>query len=137
MTLQGTTRAMAAGLASLVLTMATAILPLASAGCSSGGRAMTPTAPTAPVLANEVIGTLVAVRDDRPVDGGVDLTLELRPGVRVLARAPALYGNPPDQSMLAIYAVVNAAKLGDRLRARGPLDESGALMLEALEFVLP
>ena len=120
--------AFAAGFASLALTLTTAILLLASSGCSSG-RAM------GPGTTIEVVGTLIAIDDGRPVDGGVDLTLEIMPGVRKLARVPSIFRNSPPEYVLAMHAVVDAAKLGDRMRARGTRDQSGALQAEFLEIL--
>jgi hypothetical protein len=82
-----------------------------------------------------VVGTLVALKDDRPVDGGVDLTLETARGVRELVRVPSVSRVPPRDSVAAMHEVVNAAKLGDRLRARGTRDETGALRAEVLELM--
>jgi hypothetical protein len=134
MTLQRVAPAFAAGRANLVLTMTTMILLLTSAGCSRGNRALAPVAPGSPI---EVIGTLVALKDDRPVDGGIALTLETAQGVRELARVPGAFRYPPNDSVVAMHAVVDAAKLGDRLRARGTRDESGALRAEFLELLSP
>ena len=131
MTYQRMSPAFASGFASLAFTLTTAILFLTSSGCSSGNRVMAPAAPSA----LEVVGTLIAIKDDRPVDGGVDLTLEISTGVRELARVPSIFRKPPVESVVAMHAVVNATKLGDRLRARGTRDDSGALQVESLEIV--
>ena len=132
MTFQRMAHAFAAGLANLALTLTTAIVLIASAGCSGGDRALPPAVPG---TGTEVIGTLVALKDDRPVDGGIDLTLEVAPGVQELARVPSIFMKPPDQKVVAMHEVVGKAKLGDRLRARGTRDESGALRVEVLELI--
>ena len=122
----------ALGLANLVLTLTTATLLLTSTGCSNGDRAPVP---AAPVTGTEVLGTLVALKDDRSLDGGIDLTLETAPGVRELVRVPSLFIAPPRESVQAMHEVVDAAKIGDRLRARGTRDETGALRAEVLEAI--
>jgi len=122
--------AVAAGLANLVLTLTIVALPLTSTGCSKGNR---PPVPAAPVTGTEVLGTLVALKDDRSFDGGIDLTLETAPGVREVVRVPSVFMAPPRESVQAMHEVVDAAKIGDRLRARGTRDETGALVAEVLE----
>lgn len=119
----------AARVANLAYMLTTVVL-LAAGGCSSGHRALAPKA-----LGIVVTGTLVAIKDDRPVDGGIDLTLETDLGVRELARVPSVFRTPPDEAVIAMHAVVDAAKIGDRLRARGTRDDSGALQVEHLELV--
>ena len=123
--------AFAAGLANLVLTLTTVVL-LTSTGCSSDHQAPVPEKPED---GNEVIGTLVLVKDDRPADGGVDLTLETAPGQREVVHVSSLFIVPPRDSVAAMHAVVDAAKLGDRLRARGARDESGGLRAQTLELL--
>lgn len=126
--------ALAVGVANLVLTLTTATLLITSLGCSSSNPAPVPAAPVAGI---EVVGTLVALKDDRPVDGGVDLTLETAQGVREVVRVPSIFIAPPRDSIAAMHEVVNASKLGDRLRARGTRDETGALRVEVLELLRP
>ena len=106
---------------------------LAKTGCSSDQR---PT-PPAPTSGNEVIGTLVAVKDDRPVDGGIELTLETAPGVRELVRVPSIFIAGPRDSIRVLHEVVDASKVGDRLRARGTRDEDGVLRALVLESLPP
>ena len=77
MTLRRVAPAFAVGLATLVATLTTVILLLTSTGCSNGNG--TPE-PAAPETWMEVLGTLVALNDDRSLDGGIDLTLETAPG---------------------------------------------------------
>lgn len=103
-------------------------------GCSKSEQAP---APAAPVLGGltEVVGTLVAVKDDRPSDGGVDLTLDTGQGVHELVRVGSAFIAGPRDTVLAMHAVVDQAKIGDRLRARGTRDESGALRPVFLELV--
>ena len=120
--------AFAAGGAHLVVAVA-AVTLLGTTGCSSDRPGPGPE----PVAANEVIGTLVAVKDDRPADGGIDLTLETASGTRELVRVPSIFMPPPRDSVQAMHDVVDASKVGDRLRARGARDETGALRAEILE----
>jgi len=127
-----TLRRMTPALASLVLTLTTVVLLVASTGCSNGNRV---SIPAAPAIGTEVVGTLVALKDDRPIDGGIDLTLETAPGVRELVRVPSIFRVPPREAVSAMHEVVDASKVGDRLRARGTRDETGALRAEFLEVV--
>ena len=80
-----------------------------------------------------ITGRLVAVKDDRPADGGVDLTVETQAGKREILRVGSAFIAGPREPVLALHAVVDSAKVGDRLRARGSRDESGALIVEQLE----
>src|SRR5262245_9913016 len=73
-----------------------------------------------------VTGRLVAVKDDRPVDGGVDLTVETSGGKRELLRVGSAFVAGPRDAILALHQVVDAAKIGDRLKATGRRDEAGA-----------
>jgi hypothetical protein len=122
----------ASALASLLLALTTASLLVTTTGCTGDQRAPEP---AAPAPANEVTGTLVAMKDDRPVDGGVDLTLETAPGIREIVRVPSIFIPPPRDSIQAMHEVVDAAKLGDRLRARGARDEDGVLRARVLELI--
>jgi len=115
-----------------VLRLSTVTLLLTSTGCSRDN--LVP-APAEPVAGTEVVGTLVAIKDDRPIDGGVDLTLETAQGVREMVRVPSIFIAGPRDSVAAMHEVVNAAKLGDRLRARGTRDEAGALRAGVLELL--
>jgi hypothetical protein len=118
--------------ASIVLTVAAATLLVTSTRCTSDRRVPVP---AAPVTGSEVVGTLVAIKDDRPVDGGIDLTLETDRGTRERVRVPSIFIAPPRDSIRAMHEVVDAAKVGDRLRARGTRDEEGALRAEVLELI--
>ena|SRR6185369_8346851 len=110
------------------------ILALPLLGCATNERAHTPAAPAAPGTI-EVVGTLVTLKDDRPADGGVDLTLETAPGVQQLVHVPSAFRPPPRDSILAMHAVVDSAKVGDRLRALGARGQDGALRAQVLERV--
>jgi len=79
-----------------------------------------------------VTGRLVAVKDDRPADGGVDLTVETENGAREILRVGSAFIAGPREHVLALHAVVDSAKVGDRLRASGQRDSSG-LIVEQLE----
>ena len=82
-----------------------------------------------------MVGRLVALKDDRPVDGGIDLTLETALGVREVVRVPSAFFAGTRDSILAMHQVVDAASIGDRLRARGTRDETGALRPDTLELL--
>src|SRR5262245_1577604 len=122
----------AARLAHLALIPMALVLTLA--GCSNREPTRAPDAP-APPGRIEVVGTLVALKDDRPADGGIDLTLETDQGARELVRVPSSFIAGPRDPVRAMQEVVDAAKIGDRLRALGTRDESGALRPEVLELI--
>ena len=132
MTLRPMASEFAGGLANLALTLTTVALLVTSTGCTNNDRGPVP---RAPVNGMEVVGTLVALKDDRPVDGGIDLTLETAPGAREVVRVPSIFMVPPRDSVQAMHEVVDAAKVGDRLRARGTRDETGVLRAEVLELL--
>jgi len=108
------------------------VFALSWAGCTAHQPASAPVEPV-PVGRVEVVGTLTAVKDDRPVDGGIDLTLETAFGKQELVRVPSSFIAGPRDAITAMHAVVDASRIGDRLRARGTRDESGALRPETLE----
>jgi len=110
------------------------LLGLPLLGCATNEQPPTPAAPAAPGMV-EVVGSLVTLKDDRPADGGVDLTLETAPGVQQLVHVPSAFRPPPRDSILAMHAVVDSAKVGDRLRALGTRDGDGALRAQVLERV--
>ncbi len=95
--------------------------------------------PVAPAnSADVVVGRLTAVRDDRPVDGGVVLTLEVAPQGQEVARVPSIFiAGPPEERerIRRLHEVVDAAKIGDRLRVSGHRIESGELIVAALAIV--
>ncbi len=103
-----------------------------AAGCA---RHTSPVSADSPVA---LTGTLTAMRDDRPVDGGVMLTLEVAPGSSEVVLVPGLFrGVPPEEidRIRLMNAVVDASTPGDRLRAvcaRGP---NGELSAETLERI--
>jgi len=109
-------------------------LALTMNGCSSNEPAPA-TPPPSSVTANEVTGTLVAIKDDRPVDGGIELTLETGPGIQERVRVPSMFIAGPRDSIRVLHEVVDAAKIGDRLRARGVRDEDGVLRAQVLELL--
>ena len=82
-----------------------------------------------------VTGQLVAVKDDRPADGGVDLTVETAAGAHEILRVGSAFIAGDREPVLALHKVVDAAKIGDRLKASGRRDTSGALLVERLEIV--
>ena len=114
----------------ITLAFATALILLGSTGC----RSNLPIVPESSLPAT-VVGTLIHIEDGRSWDGGIDLTLETAQGVSELARVPSVYRRPPREWVIAMHKVVDASKLGDRLRARGKRDPSGALNVETLENI--
>lgn len=77
-------------------------------GCSTNEQTHAPAAPDLGGL-TEVVGTLVAVKDDRPVDGGVDLTLDTGQGAHELVRVGSAFIAGPRDTVLAMHAVVASA----------------------------
>lgn len=120
----------AARVAILALTAMVAIVT--STGCSKDGPTPLPAASAGGI---EVVGVLIALEDGRPSDGGIDLTLETGKGIRELVRVPSSFIAGPRDSVLAMHQVVDAAKVGDRMRARGTRDETGALRPKVLELI--
>lgn len=111
--------------------LASLVTLLLVAGCTTNKQAAAPE--PLPAGQVEVVGTLTALKDDRPVDGGIDLTLETALGVQEIVRVPSSFIAGPRDAIMAMHEVVDASKVGDRLRARGTRDESGALRPETLE----
>ena len=79
-----------------------------------------------------VTGRLVSVKDDRPADGGVDLTIATDDEKQEILRVGSAFIAGPREHVLALHAVVDSARVGDRLRASGRRDSSG-LIVEQLE----
>jgi len=102
--------------------------------CALGEKTSGPGAPVAPGTV-EIVGTLVAVKDGRAYDAGVDLTLDTMLGKSELVRVPSAFIAGPRDSVMAMHAVVDRAKIGDRIRAHGTRDESGALVPDHLELI--
>lgn len=103
---------------------------VAGPGCSSRDRTVSPQG----VEESSITGMLVAVKDDRPVDGGIDLTMDVHTGVSELWRVPSSFTPEPTRA-LQLQAVVGRADIGDHLRATGTRDATGALLVETLEIV--
>lgn len=82
-----------------------------------------------------VTGRLVAVKDDRPADGGVDLTVTTEDGQSVILRVGSAFIAGPREPVLELHRVVDAAKVGNRLRASGHRDPDGALIVDRLEIL--
>src|SRR5262245_15616933 len=64
-----------------------------------------------------VSGQLVAVKDDRPADGGVDLTIATQGGQQEILRIGSIFIANPREELMALHRVVDASKIGDRLKA--------------------
>jgi hypothetical protein len=109
--------------------VAIASLSLLAAGCQTSEE------PNAPDGAVTITGRLVAVKDDRPVDGGVDLTVETETRRQEILRVGSAFIAGPRDEVIELHRVVDAAKIGDRLRVRGHRDASGALLVERLEIL--
>lgn len=73
-----------------------------------------------------VIGTVVAVEDLVPVDGGVTIDLECLDGRTERLLFPSLFTNPPpSEDTLELYQVILRIKSGNLVRAEGMRTESG------------
>ncbi len=108
-------------------------LLLSSAGCDSNQGLL----PFSLGFGTEVVGRLVEVDDDRDLDGGVDLTLKTGMRSREIVRVPSSFRGPPVETIRAMHRVVDLAKIGDRIRARGTRNDSGVLNAETLEILPP
>jgi hypothetical protein len=106
-------------------------------GCAKADRPTTSdtAVPQATGSETTITGQLVSLNDMRPVDGGVDLTVQTEAGKQEILRVGSAFIAGPREHVLALHQVVDAAKVGDRLRASGKRDESGALTVERLEIV--
>ncbi|MEO6462269.1 MAG: hypothetical protein ABIP29_04275 [Candidatus Eisenbacteria bacterium] len=88
--------------------------------------------------ASHVSGTLSNKDDDRPVDGGVALTVNLGPGRDEIVMVPSIFtGQPPSTVTLALQQKVDAIQVGDRLTATGKRNAEGMLIVEVIEIHEP
>jgi hypothetical protein len=114
----------------------TVLVPLFLAYIASAVGCASRDHPLAPVSLLELTGSLTGIRDDRPVDGDVALTLEFAPGTSEVVFVPSLFrGEIPAEErerILRMHAVVDALRLGDRLFATVHRDETGRLIAESL-----
>ncbi len=109
------------------------VLMLGVAGCGSEKQAPEPLSD-----ATHVSGTLTAIQDDRPVDGGVTLTLETTAGKDEPVYVASIFtGQPPTSVVLALQQKVNELKIGDRLTATGARDAEGRFNVERIEIFAP
>ncbi len=108
-------------------------LLLVIAGCGSDKQAAEPVSD-----ATHVSGTLTAIKDDRPVDGGVTLTLQTGAGKDEPVYVASIFtGQPPTTVVLALHQKVNELKVGDRLTATGTRDAEGRFNVERIEILAP
>ena len=88
--------------------------------------------------ATHVTGTLAKKEDQRPVDGGVALTVTVGPGREEVVLVPSLFtGQPPTTQMLALQQKVDALQVGDRLTATGTRNGEGTLVAEVIAIQEP
>jgi hypothetical protein len=84
--------------------------------------------------ATHVTGTLKAIDDQRPVDGGVILTIRTGEGKDEPVTVPSMFtGEPPTTIVLALQAKVNELRVGARITAIGVRDQSGTFIVERIE----
>ena len=108
-----------------------ATLLLAIVGCGSDKQAAEPLSD-----ATHVSGTLTAIKDDRPVDGGVTLTLHTGAGKDEPVYVASMFtGQPPTTVVLALQQKLNELKVGDRLTATGARDDGGTFVVERIEIL--
>ncbi len=86
---------------------------LLSAACSSSSV-------TTPEGEVTVTGTVVAIADATPVDGGVTISLAIEGGVVETLHFASLFTfPPPEPDRLALYERIQRAEVGSRARATG------------------
>ena len=106
-------------------------LLLVAAGCTSEKAAVEPVDD-----ATHVTGTVTAIDDDRPVDGGVTLTLRTAAKVDDQAYVRSIFtGQPPTTEVLALQQKVSELKVGDRIRATGSRDAEGRFLIDRIEVL--
>ena len=105
------------------------VLLLVVAGCGGETKTVEPVSD-----ATHVVGTLIAIDDQRPTDGGVILTIRGADGKDLPVTVPSMFtGQPPTTAVLALQARVNELKVGDRLTAIGARDQAGTFLVERIE----
>lgn len=99
---------------------------LSIAGCSNGnGDSLVVPEPDRDTVA----GTVRRIDDAVPVDGGVDLELELDGGGTERAFLPSLFTHrPAPQERWEIYSQILALEIGDRITVEGERTEHGILI---------
>jgi len=91
---------------------------LIQAGCSEEA-----TPPTGPELVS-VHGTVTRIVDDTPVDGGVQVDVELVDGETETLYLPSFW-IPPTEEEEKVYQVIKQLRIGDRVEAVGERTEFG------------
>jgi hypothetical protein len=82
-----------------------------------------------------VIGTVIQITDEVPVDGGVEIELLLDGGETTKLFFGSLFTEPPPaQWRLDLYAVILGLERGDRVRARGA-EVTGGIVLRELTIL--
>lgn len=78
---------------------------------------------------DSVTGAILQIDDRVPVDGGVDLELELDGGGTDRAFLPSLFRHPPAaEEQWEIYSQILELEVGDRITVEGERTESGILI---------
>lgn len=108
------------------------VFSLAMLACSSDE---TPSGYSSELRATVVVGEVLMIDDQVPVDGGVTIDIEVRRGETERLLFGSLFTNPPPpRERLELYRVIVELEIGDRVRARGSRSEHG-IILEDL-FIL-
>lgn len=82
-----------------------------------------------------VTGTVIEVRDDTPVDGGVTIMVETSRQETERLIFPSLFTEPPpSQQTIALYDLVRRVEVGDLVRAEGKRTAAG-VELESLAIL--
>ena len=103
---------------------------LLAAGC--GDDDGDPAAPESPTTVVRT-GTVTAVDDRTPVDGGITIDLLLDDGGTERAYFPSLFTSPPPgEDLMRLYDVVRRVEIGDRVRVEGMRSEAGGIDLDSL-----
>lgn len=102
-----------------------------AAGCTSEKAAVEPVDD-----ATHLTGHVTAIDDDRPVDGGVTLTLRTAAKADDTAYVRSIFtAEPPTTEVLALQQKVGELKIGDRIRATGARDAEGRFLVDRIEIL--
>lgn len=75
---------------------------------------------------DSVTGMVTLIEDHVPVDGGVQLELELDTGKMDTAYLPSFFtAPPPPQEQYEVYQVIQQLEIGDRIKVEGERTPQG------------
>jgi hypothetical protein len=88
--------------------------------------------------ATHVSGTVARIDDQRPVDGGVTITVTTASGAEEAVYVASMFtAEPPTSVVLALQAKVSELAVGDRITATGARDGEGRFVVQVLEIHAP